>query len=96
MAAVRAGVGREAAHEAIKENAVAAALAMREGRAERNDLLDRLAADAASRPDPRQIDALMADLSFTGRRATRSPPSSPDRGDRGSTRRPRPTPRAIL
>lgn len=30
MAAVRAGVGRETAHEAIKENAVAVALAMRE------------------------------------------------------------------
>ena len=31
MAAVRAGVGREAAHEAIKEHAVAVALEMREG-----------------------------------------------------------------
>ena len=30
VAAVKAGVGREAAHEAIKEHAVAAALAMRE------------------------------------------------------------------
>lgn len=45
MAAVRAGVGRETAHEAIKEHAVAVALEMREtGRAD-NDLLDRLAAD---------------------------------------------------
>ncbi|HOU89946.1 MAG TPA: adenylosuccinate lyase [Polyangiaceae bacterium] len=45
LAAVRRGVGREAAHEAIKEHAVAVALAMREaGRAE-NDLMDRLAAD---------------------------------------------------
>ena len=45
MAAVRAGVGRETAHEAIKEHAVAVALQMREeGRAD-NDLLDRLAAD---------------------------------------------------
>ena len=35
MAAVRAGVGREEAHEVIKEHAVAAALAMREsGRAD--------------------------------------------------------------
>ena len=46
MAAVRAGVGRETAHEAIKEHAVAVALAMREKGSERNDLLDRLAADA--------------------------------------------------
>ncbi len=45
MGAVRAGVGREVAHEAIKEHAVAAALAMREG-AEHNELLDRLAADS--------------------------------------------------
>jgi adenylosuccinate lyase len=44
MGAVRAGVGREEAHEAIKEHAVAVALAMREG-APTNDLLDRLAAD---------------------------------------------------
>ncbi len=45
LAAVRRGVGREVAHEVIKEHAVAVALAMREaGRAE-NDLMDRLAAD---------------------------------------------------
>lgn len=44
MAAVRAGVGREAAHEAIKEHAVAVALDLRRGAAT-NDLLDRLAAD---------------------------------------------------
>ena len=46
MAAVRAGVGRERAHEAIKEHAVAVALAMRERGAEKNDLLDRLLSDA--------------------------------------------------
>ena len=45
MAAVRAGVGREQAHEAVKEHAVAVALARREG-AEGNDLVARLAADA--------------------------------------------------
>ncbi len=45
MAAVRAGVGREVAHEVIKEHAVAVALALREQGAEGNDLLDRLAAD---------------------------------------------------
>lgn len=44
MAAVQQGVGREVAHEAIKEHAVAVALAMRAGQKE-NDLLDRLAAD---------------------------------------------------
>ena len=44
MAAVRAGVGRETAHEVIKEHAVAVALGMRAGGA--NDLYDRLAADS--------------------------------------------------
>ena len=48
MAAVRNGVGREAAHEAIKEAAVAAALDMRAGQAE-NDLLR----PARRRPAPR-------------------------------------------
>ncbi|MGX1971451.1 adenylosuccinate lyase [Streptomyces kronopolitis] len=67
MASVRAGVGREEAHEAIKENAVASALAMREQGAERNELLDKLAADARIPLDKTQLDGLMADkLSFTG------------------------------
>lgn len=44
MAAVRAGVGRETAHEVIKENAVAMALGMREHGAEQN-LIERLADD---------------------------------------------------
>lgn len=67
MAAVRAGVGREVAHEAIKENAVAVALAMREQGAERNDLLDRLAADERLPLDREHLDGLLADrLSFTG------------------------------
>ena len=46
MAAVKAGVGRETAHEVIKEHAVAAVMALRTGDATHNDLLDRLAADA--------------------------------------------------
>ncbi|HET9873454.1 MAG TPA: adenylosuccinate lyase [Propionibacteriaceae bacterium] len=45
MAAVRKGVGREAAHEAIKEHAVAVALEMRQTGRSDNDLFDRLAAD---------------------------------------------------
>jgi adenylosuccinate lyase len=67
MGAVRAGVGREVAHEAIKENAVASALAMREQGTERNELLDRLAADERIPLDRAQLNTLMADrLSFTG------------------------------
>lgn len=45
MAAVRHGVGREAAHEAIKEHAVAVALDMRESGSAENVLFDRLAHD---------------------------------------------------
>lgn len=67
MAAVRAGVGRETAHEAIKENAVAVALAMREEGLTRNDLLDRLAADERLPLSREDLDRLLADrLSFTG------------------------------
>ena len=44
MAAVRNGVGRETAHEAIKEHAVTVALGCAKGAAD-NDLFDRLAAD---------------------------------------------------
>jgi adenylosuccinate lyase len=66
MAAVRAGVGRETAHEAIKEQAVAVALAMREGSHD-NDLLDRLAADARLGLRREQLDALIAEpMEFTG------------------------------
>ena len=67
MAAVRAGVGREQAHEAIKEHAVAVALAMREQGATGNDLFDRLAADARLGLSRAELDALVADpLAFTG------------------------------
>lgn len=45
MAAVKAGAGRETAHEAIKEHALAVARELREGAIPHNDLLDRLAAD---------------------------------------------------
>lgn len=45
VAAVRKGVGREQAHAAIRQHAVAAARELREGRLEDNDLLARLAAD---------------------------------------------------
>lgn len=45
MAAVKEGVGREQAHEVIKEHAVAVALDMREQGRSDNDLLDRLSND---------------------------------------------------
>jgi adenylosuccinate lyase len=74
MAAVRGGVGREAAHEAIKEHAVAVALDLRQGSAH-NDLLDRLAADPRLGLDRVAIAALVSDpVEFTGaaRSQTRS------------------------
>jgi adenylosuccinate lyase len=67
IAAVRAGVGRETAHEAIKEHAVAVALAMREKGQVDNDLLDRLAADERLPLDRADLESLLAEpLSFTG------------------------------
>jgi adenylosuccinate lyase len=67
MASVKAGAGREAAHAAIKEHAVAVALAMREQAAEHNDLFDRLATDARIPLDRDQLDALLAEpATFVG------------------------------
>lgn len=66
MAAVRAGVGRESAHEVIKEHAVASALAMRE-RGVGNELLARLAADERFPLGAGQLAELLAErVSFTG------------------------------
>jgi adenylosuccinate lyase len=66
MSAVRNGVGREAAHEVIKQHAVAVALAMREGQAD-NDLLGRLAGDSRLGLTTGQLDELVSEpLTFTG------------------------------
>jgi adenylosuccinate lyase len=67
MAAVRHGVGREQAHEAIKESAVAAALRLREEGAEGNDLLERLAADPRLGLAPDELAGVLAEpLDFVG------------------------------
>ncbi|MBI8990387.1 adenylosuccinate lyase [Corynebacterium meridianum] len=60
MAAVRAGVGRETAHEVIKDNAVACALNMRENGGEQ-DLVERLAADDRLPLDRTQLTEALAD-----------------------------------
>jgi adenylosuccinate lyase len=66
MAAVRNGVGRETAYEAIKEAAVGVALEMRRG-ATRNDVFDRLAANSRLSLTKEQLDSLVADpITFTG------------------------------
>ena len=65
MAAVKAGVGREVAHEIIKEHSVKAALAMREGK--NNTLLVDLAADDRLPLDRATLDALISDpIEFSG------------------------------
>lgn len=67
MAAVRKGVGREQAHEAIKEHAVAMALEMRAtGRAD-NDLMARLAADGRLGLSRQELDELVSEpLALSG------------------------------
>ncbi len=65
MAAVKAGVGRELAHEVIKEHSVKAALQMREGKG--NTLLDDLASDARLPLNRAALDSLISTpLEFTG------------------------------
>jgi adenylosuccinate lyase len=67
VAAVRAGIGRELAHEVIREHAVAVALDMRESGRRDNDLLDRLAADDRLPLAAEELQALFEDrLAFTG------------------------------
>jgi adenylosuccinate lyase len=66
MAAVRNGIGRESAHEAIKEHAVAVALDMRAGQRV-NDLFDRLAADDRLGLSADELQALVDEpMAFTG------------------------------
>jgi adenylosuccinate lyase len=65
MASIKGGVGREVAHEVIKEHAVKAALLMREGKA--NTLLDALASDDRLPLDRAALDALISQpIEFTG------------------------------
>jgi adenylosuccinate lyase len=67
MEAVKAGAGREEAHEAIKEHAVAVAKDLRTGKVDRNDLVDRLAADARLRlPKAVLMDAVTKAGELTG------------------------------
>jgi adenylosuccinate lyase len=66
MAAVKTGVGREEAHEAIKEAAVGAALDMRRGQAG-NDVFTRLADDPRIGLTAADLAALVsAPIDFTG------------------------------
>ena len=65
MAAVKAGVGREVAHEVIKEHAVKAALDIRVGKP--NTMIDSIAEDSRIPLDKSALLALLAKpLEFTG------------------------------
>lgn len=67
MAAVRNGVGREVAHEAIKEHAVAVALGMREQGSEGNDLFERLAGDERLALTASDLESIVSEpISFVG------------------------------
>ena len=67
MASVRNGVGRETAHEVIKEHAVGVALALREQVSAENDLLERLAGDSRLGLTLFELQALISEpLAFTG------------------------------
>ena len=67
-AAVKAGVGRETAHELIKHHAVAAALDLRESAANPTPLIDRLAAETRLGLSRDELAALLASpLSLAGR-----------------------------
>jgi adenylosuccinate lyase len=65
MASVKAGVGREIAHEVIKELAVKAALGMREGK--NNTFLEDCAADDRLPLDRTELELLISEpIEFTG------------------------------
>lgn len=68
MSAVAKGVGRETAHAAIKEHAIAVARSMRETGSDTNDLLARLSGDERLSLTASELSAIVhADpLSFTG------------------------------
>jgi adenylosuccinate lyase len=67
IAAVQGGVGREQAHEAIKEHAIAVALASREADTAEPDLLDRLADEPRLGLSRSELaDAVADPLAFSG------------------------------
>ncbi|HET7173691.1 MAG TPA: adenylosuccinate lyase [Nocardioidaceae bacterium] len=67
LAAVRRGIGRETAHEVIREHAVEVAGRLREEGTGGNDLLARLAADERLGLSAAELDSVIAEpLTFTG------------------------------
>ena len=65
MLAIKKGIGREIAHEAIKKHAIAASLNMREGKPQ--DLISRLATDKVLGISLDELNSLLTDpITFTG------------------------------
>ncbi len=65
MASIKAGVGREVAHEIIKEHAVQAALDLRQGK--KNLLLESLSSDDRIPLSAKELEALISEpIEFTG------------------------------
>jgi adenylosuccinate lyase len=60
MEAVKSGVGRETAHHAIKEHAVATVNDLRHGKIDRNNLVERLAGDTRLGLSRDFLDAILA------------------------------------
>jgi adenylosuccinate lyase len=70
MEAVKGGAGREAAHEAIKEHAVATVLDLRSGKVSTNDLAQRLASDARLGLSETQITSVINNAASLSGQAT--------------------------
>lgn len=65
MAAVKKGVGRESAHEVIKEHSIATVKSLRDGGV--NNLLERIANDSRIPLDSNELNALISEpMEFTG------------------------------
>ncbi len=60
MEAVKSGVGRETAHKAIKEHAVATVNDLRSGKIDRNNLVERLAGDSRLGLDRAALESILA------------------------------------
>ncbi len=60
MEAVKSGVGRETAHKAIKEHAIATVNDLRSGKIDRNDLVSRLSGDARLGLSQEKLEEILA------------------------------------
>lgn len=69
MEAVRGGAGRESAHEAIRQHAIATVSDLRSGRIQSNNLAERLASDSRIQLSRQKIEAVIASAAELSGRA---------------------------